>query len=158
MSKITKLLFSVSEQGNPVARLWLDDADTTKTSEAIILGIRSQVAYAFFLGLGSEVETKQSKQFTNILVPEMFTNLFENYKVATDQTVKMIGTFLNNAFNNAFSSLEFHKFGEVQYVSKEELTEGIETFLTEKFALEEIVANHMLTNKTTPRLHKNKFE
>ena len=30
MSKITKLLFSVSEQGNPVARLWLDDADITK--------------------------------------------------------------------------------------------------------------------------------
>jgi hypothetical protein len=66
MSKITKLLFSVSEQGNPIARLWLDDADITKNSEAIVLGIRSQVAYAFFLNIGAEVETKKSKQYTNI--------------------------------------------------------------------------------------------
>jgi predicted transposase YdaD len=57
MSKITKLLFSVSEQGNPVARLWLDEADTTKNSEAIVLGIRSQVAYAFFLNVGADVES-----------------------------------------------------------------------------------------------------
>jgi hypothetical protein len=84
-----------------------------------------------------------------------FENLFDNYKVSTDPTVKMLGHFLNNAFNNAFSSLEFHKLGEIQYVSKEELTEGINEFLTEKFALEEIVANHMLTSKTTPKIHKN---
>ena len=155
MSKITKLLFSVSEQGNPVARLWLDNADTTKTSEAIILGIRSQVAYAFFLNVGADVETKKSKQYTNIVSNPSFENLFENYKVSTDQTVKMIGQFLNNAFNNAFSSLEFHKLGEIQYVSKEELTDGICEFLTEKFSLEEIVANHMLTSKTIPKIHKN---
>jgi len=155
VSKITKLLFSVSEQGNPVARLWLDNADTTKTSEAIILGIRSQVAYAFFLNVGADVETKKSKQYTNIVSNPSFENLFENYKVSTDQTVKMIGQFLNNAFNNAFSSLEFHKLGEIQYVSKEELTDGICEFLTEKFSLEEIVANHMLTSKTIPKIHKN---
>ena len=155
MCKITKLLFSVSEQGNPVARLWLDEADTTKNSEAIVLGIRSQVAYAFFLNIGADVETKKSKQYTNIIVNPTFENLFDNYKVSTDPTVKMIGHFLNNAFNNAFSSLEFHKLGEIQYVSKEELTDGICEFLTEKFALEEIVANHMLTSKTTPKIHKN---
>lgn len=155
MSKITKLLFSVSEQGNPIARLWLDDADTTKNSEAIVLGIRSQVAYAFFLNVGAEVETKKSKQYTNIIVNPTFENLFENYKVSPDSTIKMIGMFLNNAFNNAFNSLEFHKLGEVQYISKEELTEGIQEFLTEKFSLEEIVANHMLTSKTTPKIHKN---
>ena len=155
MSKITKLLFSVSEQGNPVARLWLDDADITKNSEAIVLGIRSQVAYAFFLGVGAEVETKKSKQYTNIIVNPTFENLFENYKVSPDNTVKMIGQFLNNAFNNAFNSLEFLKLGEVQYVSKEELTDGICDFLTEKFALEEIVANHMLTSKSVPKIHKN---
>ena len=113
MSKITKLLFSVSEQGNPVARLWLDDADITKNSEAIVLGIRSQVAYSFFLGVGAEVETKKSKQYTNIIVNPTFENLFENYKVSPDNTVKMIGQFLNNAFNNAFNSLEFLKLGEV---------------------------------------------
>ena len=141
MSKITKLLFSVSEQGNPVARLWLDDADITKNSEAIVLGIRSQVAYSFFLGVGAEVETKKSKQYTNIIVNPTFENLFENYKVSPDNTVKMIGQFLNNAFNNAFNSLEFLKLGEVQYVSKEELTDGICEFLTEKFSLEDIVAN-----------------
>ena len=155
MSKITKLLFSVSEQGNPVARLWLDDADITKNSEAIVLGIRSQVAYAFFLGIGAEVETKKSKQYTNIIVNPTFENLFENYKVSPDNTVKMIGQFLNNAFNNAFNSLEFLKLGEVQYVSKEELTDGICEFLTEKFSLEEIVANHMLTSKLVPKIHKN---
>ena len=155
MSKITKLLFSVSEQGNPVARLWLDDADTTKNSEAIVLGIRSQVAYTFFLGVGAEVETKKSKQFTNIVANPAFENLFENYKVSPDANIKMIGQFLNNAFNNAFSSLEFHKLGEVQYVSKEEITDGICDFLTEKFALEEIVANHMLTSKSVPKIHKN---
>ena len=155
MSKITKLLFSVSEQGNPVARLWLDDADITKNSEAIVLGIRSQIAYAFFLGVGAEVETKKSKQYTNIIVNPTFENLFENYKVSPDNTVKMIGQFLNNAFNNAFNSLEFLKLGEVQYVSKEELTDGICDFLTEKFALEEIVANHMLTSKSVPKIHKN---
>lgn len=155
MSKITKLLFSVSEQGNPVARLWLDDADITKNSEAIVLGIRSQVAYAFFLGIGAEVETKKSKQYTNIIINPTFENLFENYKVSPDNTVKMIGQFLNNAFNNAFNSLEFLKLGEVQYVSKEELTDGICEFLTEKFLLEDIVANHMLTSKSVPKIHKN---
>ena len=155
MSKITKLLFSVSEQGNPVARLWLDDADITKNSEAIVLGIRSQVAYSFFLGVGAEVETKKSKQYTNVIVNPTFENLFENYKVSPDNTVKMIGQFLNNAFNNAFNSLEFLKLGEVQYVSKEELTDGICEFLTEKFSLEDIVANHMLTSKSVPKIHKN---
>jgi len=155
MAKITKLLFSVSEQGNPVARMWLDEADTTKTSEAVILGIRSQVAYVYFLTVGSEVETKKSKQYTNVIVNPVFENLFENYKVSTDQTVKMVGFFLNNAFNNGFNSLEFHKNGEVQYVSKDELTDGIQNFLTEKFELEEITANHMLTSKAVPKLHKD---
>ena len=135
--------------------MWLDDADITKNSEAIVLGIRSQVAYSFFLGVGAEVETKKSKQYTNIIVNPTFENLFENYKVSPDNTVKMIGQFLNNAFNNAFNSLEFLKLGEVQYVSKEELTDGICEFLTEKFSLEDIVANHMLTSKSVPKIHKN---
>lgn len=155
MSKITRLLFDVSQQGNPICKIWLNDADTTKTSEAKILGIRSQVAYVFFLGLGAEVETKESKGYTNVIVPEFFVNFFENYKTATDNNIKIIGSMLNNAFNNAFGSLEFHKNGEVTYVSKDELTEGIKIFLNEKLALEEIVADHIMNSKTVPKLHKN---
>jgi len=155
MCKVTKLLFSVSEQGNPVCKFWLDDADVKKTSEAITLGIRSQVAYMFFLGVGAEVKTVKSKQWTNVVVDPNFENLFENSKLSPDPTIKMIGTMLNNAFNNAVSSLEFIKMGEVTLVSQVELNEGIQSFLNEKFALENVVVDHMLKSKTVPKIHKN---
>lgn len=120
MSVITKLLFSVSEKGNAMAQLWVDDADTTKTSDCIYIAIKSQVAYLLFLGVGSQVSLKKSRQYTNIEVPDMFTNLFDGYKVSTDNTIKMVGTMLNNAFDNMFKSLEFIKNGEVVRISREE--------------------------------------
>lgn len=154
MSKVTKLLFSVSEQGNPIAKVWVDDMDTSKTSEAITLGIRSQVAYVFFMGTGSEIQTKKVKGWTNVEVPKAFETLFENYNIL-EGDAKIYGVMFNNAFNNAFNSLEFLKLGEVTEVSLEELKEGSARFLDEKFKLEEIVYEHMSNSKSVPKLHKN---
>lgn len=120
MSVLTKILFSVSGQGNPLAQIWVDDADTTKNSESIYIALKNQVAYLFFLGVGTNITLKKSKQYFNVEVPDAFTNLFEGYKVSPDPTVKMIGAMLNQAFNNAFDSILYIKNGEVIKVSQAE--------------------------------------
>ena len=120
MSEIKKLLFSVSAQNNPLCQLWVDDADTTKNSESIYIALKNQVAYLFFLGVGSQITLKKSKQYYNVEVPDSFTALFEGYKTSQDGTVRMIGTMLNSAFNNCFNSIEFIKNGEVVKISQDE--------------------------------------
>lgn len=120
MCEIKKILFSVSEKGNPMAQIWVDDADITKSSDSIYIAIKSQVAYLFFLGEGSKISLKKSNKFYNVEVPETFTNLFENYKISTDNNIKMIGSMMNRAFDNAFNSIEFIKNGETVKISQEE--------------------------------------
>lgn len=129
MAEIKKMIFTVSEKGNPLAQLWCDDADTTKNADSIYVAIKSQVAFLFFQGIGAQIEIKQSKQYKNVTVPDMFINLFENYKVATDPTVKMIGSMMNNAFNNYFDSALFIKSGEVVKVSQEEVDAKCEEYM-----------------------------
>ena len=42
MCEIKKMLFSVSAQGNPLAQIWVDDADVTKNSESIYIALNHQ--------------------------------------------------------------------------------------------------------------------
>ena len=110
MCEIKKMLFSVSAQGNPLAQIWVDDADITKNSESIYIALNHQVAYLFFLGVGSKINLKKNnKGYYNVEVPDFFTNLFEGYKTATNETIKTVGSMLNMAFKNAFNSIEFLK-------------------------------------------------
>lgn len=129
MSILQKAIFTVSEKGNPMAQIWVDEADVTKNSESIYIALKSQVAYLFFLGKGATINLKKSKQFYNVEVPDLFTNLFDNYKVSQDNTVKMIGAMLNQAFDNAFNSLEFLKSGEVVKISQAEADEKCKEFM-----------------------------
>lgn len=129
MAEIKKMIFTVSEKGNPMVQLWTDDADTTKNTDSTYIAIKSQVAFLFFQGIGAQVEIKQSKQYKNVTVPDLFTNLFENYKVSTDPTVKMLGTMMNNAFNNYFDSMSFIKNGEIIKVSQEEVNAKCEEYM-----------------------------
>ena len=155
MAKITKLLFSVSEKGNPVAKVWIDDTDTNKSSDAFVLGLPNQVAYLSCLNVGAEIEVYESKGWKNVKVPPFFTDLFDNYKLQKDEKLKLTGKLLNNLFKNCFDSLDFEKNGCVTVISKDELLSGVTKFLDEKFELEEVVLNHMLKSKSTPKLHKN---
>lgn len=123
MSEVKKILFSVSAQNNPMAQIWVDDADITKNSESIYIALKNQVAYLFFLGVGSQITLKKSKQYYNVEVPDTFTSLFEGYKTSPDNTIKMIGTMMNSAFNNCFNSIEFIKNGETVKISQEEANE-----------------------------------
>ena len=129
MCEVKKMLFSVSAQGNPLAQIWVDDADTTKNSEAIYIELKNQVAYLFFSGVGSKITLKKSKQYYNVEVPDSFTNLFEGYKVSDNPTIKMIGAMLNQAFNNCFNSIEFLKNGEVVKISQEEANEKCREYM-----------------------------
>ena len=129
MCEVKKMLFSVSAQGNPLAQIWVDDADTTKNSEAIYIALKNQVAYLFFSGVGSKITLKKSKQYYNVDVPDSFTNLFEGYKVSDNPTIKMIGVMLNQAFNNCFNSIEFLKNGEVVKISQEEANEKCREYM-----------------------------
>ena len=61
MCEIKKILFSVSEQGNPLAQLWVDDADVDKNSDCIYIALKSQVAYLLFSELGAKITLKKSK-------------------------------------------------------------------------------------------------
>ncbi len=154
MAKVTKLLFSVSEKGNPIAKVWIDNMDISKIGEAIILGLPSQVAYMLALNIGAEIEIFESKGWVNIKVPKFFVDLFDNYKLQKDDGLKLAGRLLNNMFINAFSSLEFEKNGCVVWVSKEEFEHSSKLFLDEKFGLESLVYEHILNSKTVPKLHK----
>lgn len=129
MCEIKKLLFSVSEKGNPMAQVWVDDADVNKNSDCIYIALKNQVAYLFFLGVGSKIKLKKSGNYQNVEVPETFTSLFENYKITQDNTLKMIGAMLNKAFDNAFNSIEFIKRGETVKISRAEVNEKFTEFL-----------------------------
>lgn len=129
MCEVKKMLFSVSAQGNPLAQIWVDDADITKNSEAIYIALKNQVAYLFFSGVGAKITLKKSKQYYNVEVPDSFTNLFEGYKVSDNPTIKMIGAMLNQAFNNCFNSIEFLKNGEVVKISQEEANEKCREYM-----------------------------
>lgn len=120
MCEIKKILFSVSEQGNPLAQLWVDDADVDKNSDCIYIALKSQVAYLFFSELDAKITLKKSKQYYNVEVPDSFKDIFENYKTSTNNTVKIIGAWMNNAFNNFFTSMEFIKNGKTVKISQEE--------------------------------------
>lgn len=120
MCEIKKLLFSVSEQGNPLAKLWVDDSNTDKDSDCIYIALKSQVAYLFFSEIGAKITLKKSKQYYNVEVPDSFKDIFEDYKTSTNTTVKIIGAWMNNAFNNFFNSMEFIKHGGVTKISQEE--------------------------------------
>ena len=120
MCEIKKILFSVSEQGNPLAQLWVDDADVDKNSDCIYIALKSQVAYLFFSELGAKITLKKSKQYYNVEVPDSFKDIFENYKTSTNNTVKIIGAWMNNAFNNFFTSMEFIKNGKTVKISQDE--------------------------------------
>lgn len=143
MSEIKKLLFSVSEKGNPICNLWVDESDINKNSDSYIIGIKSQVAYLLFQGIGAQVELKKSKQYYNVVVPDMFTNLFDNYKTSPDNTVKFLGMMLNNAFDNAFKSLEYLKTGEITKVSQEECNAMCSEYLTGFFNLYDNVVENL---------------
>lgn len=140
MCEIKKMLFSVSAQGNPMAQIWVDDADITKNSDSIYIAIKSQVAYLFFLGVGSKIELKKSKQYHNVVVPDTFTDLFENYKVSPNAAVKTWGGMLNQAFNNCFNSIEFLKNGEVTVISQDEADEKCRTYLNGYMSLYKVAA------------------
>lgn len=157
MSTITKMIFSVSEKGNPLCQLWVDNQDTTKNSDAIYIALGSQVAYLFFLGVGSQVELKKSKQYYNVTVPDFFTNLFENYKVSPDPTIKAIGTMLNSAFKNAFNSIEYLKNGEVTMISKDECRNMCTEYLAGFFDIYDCVLDNMgkSKNKALKTVAKN---
>lgn len=120
MCEVKKMLFSVSEQGNPLAQLWIDDADVDKNSDCIYIALKSQVAYLFFSELGAKITLKKSKQYYNVEVPDSFKDIFENYKTSTNSTVKIIGAWMNNAFNNFFNSMEFVKNGKTVKISQDE--------------------------------------
>ena len=158
MSKITRLLFDVSQQGNPICKIWLNDADITKTSEAKIVGVGSKNQYLHFLKVGDDIEVqvnKKSSDFINIIVPEWFTNIYDNYKVSPDNNVKMVGSMLNNSFNNAVSSLEFHKNGEVTLISDGEAQELIDLYYDEKYGFVEKIKQSILKSKIVPKCIKN---
>lgn len=156
MSEIKKMLFSVSEKGNPLVYLWVDDMDLNKMSDAIMIALKNQVAYLFFLTIGSQVQIKQSKQYKNIEVPDTFTTLFEGYKVSQDSTIKMIGGMMNNAFNNYFDSVSFLKNGEITSISKEECNNICSEYLNGYFNL----YNHVLEclNKSENKALKNIYK
>lgn len=120
MCEIKKMIFSVSEKLNPLAQIWVDDADTTKNSESIYIALKNQVAYLFFSEVGTKITLKKSKQYYNVEVPDSFTDIFEGYKTSPNNAIKVFGAWMNNAFNNAFKSLEFIKNGEVVKISQDE--------------------------------------
>lgn len=129
MAEIKKMIFTVSEKNNPMVYLWVDEDDTNKMSDATIIALKSQVAYLFFQSIGANIEIKQSKTYKNVTVPDMFTNLFENYKIATDPTVKAIGAMLNASFNNFFDSISFWKNGAIVTISQEECDAKCEEYM-----------------------------
>lgn len=147
MCEIKKMLFSVSAQGNPLAQIWVDDADITKNSEAIYIALKNQVAYLFFSGVGSKITLKKSKQYYNVDVPDTFTNLFEGYKVAENPTIKMIGTMLNQAFNNCFNSIEFLKNGETVKISQEEANNKCLEYMNGYISLYDVVTKSLSNSK-----------
>ena len=147
MCEIKKMLFSVSAQGNPMAQIWVDDADITKNSEAIYIALKNQVAYLFFQGIGSKITLKKSKQYYNVDVPDSFTSLFEGYKTSGNPTVKMIGGMLNQAFNNCFNSLEFIKNGEVVKISQEEANEKCKEYMNGYNALYSVAVETLSNSK-----------
>ena len=53
MATITKIHFTISANGSPMAVLWIDDMDTTKDFEAIRIALKPQVAYLMFCVVGS---------------------------------------------------------------------------------------------------------
>lgn len=147
MCEIKKILFSVSEKGNPMAQIWVDDADTTKNSESVYIAIKSQVAYLFFLGVGSKINLKKSNKFYNVEVPENFTNLFESYKVSPDNNIKMIGTMMNRAFDNAFDSISFIKNGETVKISQDEANDKCVEYLAGYTSLYDKVVDYFNNSK-----------
>lgn len=134
MCEIKKMIFSVSEKGNALCKLWVDEDCLENELDAKIIAIRSQVAFLFFQGTGSKIELKKSNQYWNVIVPETFTNIFENYKISQDANVKIIGNMLNVAFNNAFNSLSYLKNGEITLVSKEEADNICSEYLSGYFS------------------------
>lgn len=147
MCEIKKMLFSVSAQGNPLAQIWVDDADVTKNSEAIYIALKNQVAFLFFSGVGSKITLKKSKQYYNVEVPDTFTNLFEGYKVSDNPTIKMIGAMLNQAFNNCFNSIEFLKNGEVVKISQEEANAKCFEYMDSYTSLYDVVIQSFAKSK-----------
>lgn len=147
MCEIKKMLFLVSAQGNSLAQIWVDDADITKNSESIYIALKNQVAYLFFSGVGSKITLKKSKQYYNVEVPDSFTNLFEGYKTSDNPSVKMIGSMLNQAFNNCFNSIEFIKNGEVIKVTQDEANAKCREYLNGYTSLYNVVIETLSNSK-----------
>lgn len=148
MCEIKKMLFLVSAQGNPLAQIWVDDADVTKNSESIYIALNHQVAYLFFLGVGSKINLKKNnKGYYNVEVPDFFTNLFEGYKTATNETIKTVGSMLNMAFKNAFNSIEFLKNGEVVKISRDEANDKCKEYLQGYTSLYNVALDFLSNSK-----------
>lgn len=144
MSVITKLHFTISANGSPMAVLWIDDMDTTKDYEAIRIALKPQVAYLMFCGVGSNIEIKKgNKGFFNITIPEVFTNLVDNYKVSENAMVKTIGAMLENGINNMINSLDLAKNGDTTKICVEEAKHICHDYLKDtatyiEFAVDEL--------------------
>lgn len=156
MCEIKKMLFSVSEKQNPMVYLWVDDMDVNKMSDAIIIALKHQVAYLFNCNIGSKITLKKSKTYYNVEVPDSFTNIFEGYKTSDNNSIKIIGTQMNNAFNNYFNSISFLKNGEITSISREECNNICSEYLDGYFSL----YNHVLErfNKSDNKAFKNIYK
>lgn len=144
MATITKIHFTISANGSPMAVLWIDDMDTTKDFEAIRIALKPQVAYLMFCGVGSEIEIKKgNKGFWNVTIPDVFTNLIDNYKVSENGMVKAVGAMLDNGINNMINSLDIAKNGDTTKVCVEEAKHICHDFLKDTatfmdFAVDEL--------------------
>ena len=137
MATITKIHFTISANGSPMAILWIDDMDTTKDFEAIRIALKPQVAYLMFCGVGSEIEIKKgNKGFWNVTSPDVFTNLIDNYKVSESGMVKAVGAMLDNGINNMINSLDIAKNGDTTKVCVEEAKDICHDFLKDTATIE----------------------
>ena len=148
MATITKIHFTISANGSPMAILWIDDMDTTKDFEAIRIALKPQVAYLMFCGVGSEIEIKKgNKGFWNVTIPDVFTNLIDNYKVSENGMVKAVGAMLDNGINNMINSLDIAKNGDTTKVCVEEAKHICHDFLKDTATFMDFAVDELKNSK-----------
>ena len=132
---ITKLLFNVTQNGQPRALVWVDKDDISLISDAKQINLKQQVAYLFYKSENDLIELKKNGDWWNVVVPAKFTDSFEANKG------------LQKAFNNAFKSIKHIRDGGQTPISMEEKLSMFDEFTNNSVPLYESAFDNLSNSK-----------
>lgn len=132
---IKKILFDITQNGQPKATIWVDEDDISVVSNGKQINLLEQVQYLFFKEEGDVVDLKRNGTWWNIIVPASFSETYSKNKG------------LQKAFNNSVKSIKAIRDGGQTTVSEEEQKDMFSNFMDDNLPLFEVAIDKLSSSK-----------